>query len=86
MNMISRMWTGSLCWCCWNAYDSCAWSRDGKPVEGWKAVCCDIPPKRKRGVPVRSYFVLKCPAFALDNRFQEEYSRFHAAGRGESRR
>lgn len=80
MNTISRTWTGSLCWCCRNAYDSCAWSREGRPVEGWRAVCCDIPPRTKRGAPVRSFFVLQCPGFVLDGRFREEYSRFYAAG------
>ena len=86
MNTISRTWTGSLCWCCRNAYDSCAWSREGRPVEGWRAVCCDLPPQTRRGAPVRSFFVLRCPSFALDGRFREEYSRFPTPDRGERRR
>ena len=48
-------------------------------MEGWRAVCCDIPPRTKRGAPVRSFFVLQCPGFVLDGRFREEYSRFYAA-------
>lgn len=76
MDTVPGKWTGSLCWCCRNVYDSCAWSRDGEPVEGWKAVRCDLPPQTKRSAPVKSFFVLQCPAFVPDGRFHEEYGRF----------
>ena len=69
-------WTGSLCWCCRNAYDGCTWSRSGVPVEGWEALPSEQPPQTKGGAPLRSFLVLRCPAFALAGRFREEYGRF----------
>lgn len=81
MNSVSQKWRGSLCWCCRNVYDACAWSREGEQVKGWRAVRCDFPPQTKRGAPVKSFFVLQCPAFVLDDRFQEEYRRLEAMGR-----
>lgn len=76
MSSVPRKWTGSLCWYCRNAYDACSWSRRGVPVEGWEALRNDLPPKTEHGPPVMSFFVLRCPAFALEGRFQREYSRF----------
>lgn len=83
MKRVPQKWRGSLCWCCQNAYGNCAWSRDGACVEGWQAVRCDLPPQTKRGIPLKSFFVLQCPAFVLDGRFREEYRRFQTIGCGE---
>lgn len=71
--------TGSLCWCCSNAYDGCAWSREGRAVKGWDAVRQDLPPQTKGGGPVKSFLVRRCPRFRLESRFEEEFGRLHEA-------
>lgn len=86
MNSVPQKWTGSLCWYCRNAYGSCAWSRDGVPVEGWEAVRSDLPPQMKHGTPLMSFFVLRCPGFGLDGRFREEYSRLLLRRRRETQK
>ena len=75
--------TDSLCWCCRNAYDGCAWSRDGEPVKGWRAVKHDLPPQTKGGGPVASFVVRQCPYFQLEDRFQEEFQKLHGCGNTE---
>ena len=45
-------------------------------MEGWEALPSEQPPQTKDGAPLRSFLVLRCPAFALDGRFREEYGRF----------
>lgn len=47
---------GSLCWECLRAYNGCPWSREKKPVPGWKAI------------PAENYYdnafiVCDCPLF-----------------------
>lgn len=71
---------GSLCWYCRNAYDACSWSRDGTPVHGWAAVK-DLR-LEPGGAIVRSFTVLRCPAFLPDHRFDREYPRFLAKTQG----
>ena len=71
-------WKGSLCWCCENAYNGCAWSRDGESVEGWEAVRNDLPPQTKGCPPVKSFCVLQCPEFVLEKRFETEYRKFRS--------
>ena len=58
----------SLCWQCKNAVPSpwtgagCEWSREYKPVPGWKAEM------RERTNLKGSYFVFKCPKFEKEKK------------------
>ena len=79
MEQMTDRTAGSLCWCCVNAYDGCAWSRDGLPVEGWQAVKRDLLPQTKGGSTVTSFFVEQCPEFQLEARFEEEFEKLHGA-------
>ena len=63
----------TLCWRCANAVPDregergCTWSREGKPVEGWKAVRRDIRAGNTAdGKKTESYRVRKCPQFRRD--------------------
>ena len=83
MSSTSLKWKGSLCWCCRNAYDGCAWSRHGSPVKGWSALRKDLPPAVENARPMKSFFVLRCPEFSLDGRFERDYERLMNALRQE---
>ena len=59
----------TLCWRCKNATNSgCDWSREFKPVEGWKAtptmICGGEQDDVVRWTP--SYHVHSCPEFISD--------------------
>ena len=55
---------GQMCWMCANACGGCSWSRDGLPVEGWKAKRTAV---RYRGaLEYRSYRIIYCPQFKQD--------------------
>lgn len=63
----------TLCWRCANAVPDregergCSWSREGKPVEGWKATRRDIRVcATANGKKSESYRVEKCPQFKRD--------------------
>ena len=53
----------TLCWDCKNAVKGCSWSKDFIPVDGWKAKKTYLRPGEKRGKPIESYIVEKCPQF-----------------------
>lgn len=57
----------SLCWTCKNASCGCSWSREFKPVKGWKAIATIINSTCKGGkVSTPSYCVIECPEFIKD--------------------
>jgi len=51
----------TLCWKCSNAYSGCSWSKNFKPVEGWKAKKTTVN-LGDRGNE-ESYMVYECPMF-----------------------
>jgi len=55
----------SICWNCENACCGCSWSRQFKPVPGWKAIETNI--KYKDNQTTRSYIVQSCPQFKQDS-------------------
>lgn len=55
---------GQMCWRCGNACGKCSWSREGKPVEGWKARKTTI--KNRGKVEFHSYNIIFCPEFVQD--------------------
>lgn len=68
-----REYPETLCWRCANAVPDregergCSWSREGKPVEGWKATRRDIRVgATANGKKSESYRVEKCPQFKRD--------------------
>ena len=74
-----REYPETLCWRCDNAVPDrdgergCDWSREGKPVEGWKATRRDIRVGTTGGgKKSESYRVKKCPQFRPDQRRQKE--------------
>ena len=52
----------TLCWICNNACGRCSWSKDYKPVEGWKAKPTKI---RFQDIEDDSFCVIECPEFEL---------------------
>lgn len=57
----------TICWQCQNATGHCEWSKNFKPVKGWKAKETKIYDK------VQSFVVLSCPKFIQD-KIQKENS------------
>jgi len=53
--------TRTICWGCANAYSGCSWSKNFKPVEGWKAKKTTVN-LGGRGNE-ESYMVYECPMF-----------------------
>lgn len=52
------------CWSCRRAIFGCSWSRDFRPVEGWRAIptkLCGFGTKAETGI--QSYLVLDCPEY-----------------------
>ena len=56
--------TGQICWRCANACGDCSWSREGKPVDGWKAKRTII--RSKGECDIYSYNIIYCPQFNQD--------------------
>lgn len=55
-----------LCWKCQRACGGCPWSRELKPVKGWKAKLTTI---RSNGIKeYNSYRIIECPLFVEDER------------------
>ena len=48
------------CWTCKNCYGGCNWSREFKPVEGWKAIKTYIPNNEEHA---ESYKIIYCPEY-----------------------
>lgn len=58
----------SLCWKCKKSVGGCSWSREFKPVNGWKAERTIISNHSNRGnkyqrTKIESYIVSECPEF-----------------------
>lgn len=61
----------TLCWDCKKSFGGCAWSREFKPIEGWKAKLTKI--KNGVGIYTRntdSFDVYECPEFELRERLK----------------
>lgn len=56
--------TGQMCWRCANACGGCSWSRDYKPVKGWKAIRVAV--KHRGELEFYSYRIIFCPQFKKD--------------------
>ena len=56
----------TLCWECKRACGGCSWSRDFKPVRGWKAEKTKIA--RFKDANADSYIVKECPLFVQDRK------------------
>lgn len=54
-----------ICWRCANATGGCPWSKDLKPVKGWRARKTFIKDSGKFGYT--SYKILYCPLFNEDD-------------------
>ena len=52
---------GQPCWICQNSCGGCSWSKELKPVEGWRARSVTV--KNKEGDSYRTYRILSCPKF-----------------------
>lgn len=59
----------TLCWKCARASGFCRWSKELKPMEGWKASGTQIS---NHNSECESYFVENCPAFMQDGKTIEE--------------
>ena len=57
---------GQPCWTCKNACGGCIWSREFKPVPGWKAEPTIIP--GHYGDTQNSYKITYCPEYLEDKR------------------
>lgn len=62
------MLSTSICWNCERCYGRCSWSREFKPVKGWKATATTVinvigTGKYRKGKPTPSYHVQECPLF-----------------------
>lgn len=62
----------TLCWDCEKQCGKCSWSKEFKPVNGWKA----IPTKIMGGVGkyercIESFLVIECPEFELLKRLEK---------------
>lgn len=55
----------TLCWSCDKACGLCAWSHDGKPVDGWTAEKTVVHSHR---VESNSYHVIACPEYQRERR------------------
>lgn len=54
----------TLCWECENQCGGCAWSREFKPVEGWKAIPTKVKAEHYgNGRCIDSFDVRECPEF-----------------------
>lgn len=51
------------CWTCKNCYDGCSWSREFKPVDGWKAIKTYIQDNDNYA---DSYKIIYCPEYIED--------------------
>lgn len=49
------------CYHATNPEDKCPWSRDLKPVDGWKAI-----KHKRKGIPGHTYRIIFCPLFKSD--------------------
>ena len=54
-----------MCWRCKNATGGCSWSKDLKPIKGWKAKKTYI--RDSGAVAYSSYKILYCPQFDEDD-------------------
>lgn len=59
-----------LCWCCAKATGAnnnwCSWSRDLKPVDGWKAIPVTQKPQYGCKNTIHTYQIIECPEFVRD--------------------
>lgn len=53
----------TLCWTCAKATGNCDWSREGIPIEDWKANIV----KSKRNGSFDTYMVISCPKYECDS-------------------
>lgn len=54
------------CWTCQNACNGgCSWSREFKPVDGWKAIPTYI---QENGEHANSYKIIYCPEYEKEVR------------------
>ena len=71
----------TICWKCDNACGGCSWSREFKPVPGWKATRNDVSTSRcvsgkNRRTKTESYIVHECPEFVPDPPLEERKKRW----------
>ena len=63
----------TICWDCEKQCGKCDWSREFKPVEGWKAIPTKIVTRGRKyndGM-IDSYNVYECPEFELRERLKK---------------
>ena len=48
------------CWTCKKCLGGCSWSKDGTPVEGWKAIPHNIS---SNGDYAETYKIMYCPLY-----------------------
>lgn len=64
---------GTLCWNCKKQFGKCAWSKEFKPVDGWKATPTKVKADTQRnGRCVDSFEVHECPEFELLERLKRK--------------
>lgn len=66
------IYVATLCWGCARASGFCKWSKELKPMEGWKASGTQIS---NHNSECNSYFVENCPAYMRDGKTLEERRR-----------
>ena len=57
----------TLCWDCKNFAGNCSWSREFKPVDGWRAKKITINVCAKKRPTITSYIVFECPQYIDDD-------------------
>ena len=62
----------TICWNCKKASGRCSWSREFKPVEGWRAIPTKVREQGKKDKFIPSYDVYECPEFDLLDKLKGE--------------